>query len=250
MIFSRSEHLRQMARERFMHHFRRGTLGRLWSSMVGTPSGLIDIGLFHGLVSLNVQSDAGIQVVPIAEIVGSEGRSTEFDAAWRPLTDSNKERWVNMAAAYCDGTGFPAVDLIRIGRYYFVRDGHHRISVARAYGQVDIEANVIDWQIPFSSHTTERIRNPHSGWQTNQKEYNMLYDIEEIRQMDRDRRQHLRRSYEHGLADAAWLRSALGRLVTGLGQGFVRWGQELQRRGQMEPVFRRNTPGSRSGAGL
>ncbi len=37
----------------------------------------------------------------------------------------------------------PPVELIQIGHEHFVRDGHHRISVARALGEYDIEAEVI-----------------------------------------------------------------------------------------------------------
>jgi hypothetical protein len=38
----------------------------------------------------------------------------------------------------------PPVDLVRIGQIYFVRDGHHRISVARALGRTDIDAYVTE----------------------------------------------------------------------------------------------------------
>jgi hypothetical protein len=39
--------------------------------------------------------------------------------------------------------GTRAVALIQVGDVYFVRDGHHRISVARALGQAYIDAKVI-----------------------------------------------------------------------------------------------------------
>jgi hypothetical protein len=39
------------------------------------------------------------------------------------------------------------VELIQIGEVYFVQDGHHRISVARALGQRTIEAQVVVWQV-------------------------------------------------------------------------------------------------------
>jgi hypothetical protein len=38
--------------------------------------------------------------------------------------------------------GLPAIDLLQVGDTYFVRDGHHRISVARALGADYIDANV------------------------------------------------------------------------------------------------------------
>jgi hypothetical protein len=41
----------------------------------------------------------------------------------------------------------PPVALVQIGDFYFVLDGHHRISVAQAYGQRDIEARVTAWRV-------------------------------------------------------------------------------------------------------
>jgi hypothetical protein len=55
-----------------------------------------------------------------------------------------------VAAARRRGKSLPPVDLIQVGDAYFVRDGHHRISVARALGQQDIEAKVIVWQVTGS----------------------------------------------------------------------------------------------------
>jgi hypothetical protein len=42
------------------------------------------------------------------------------------------------------GESMPPVDLVRIGAIYFVRDGHHRVSAARALGRTDIDAYVTD----------------------------------------------------------------------------------------------------------
>jgi hypothetical protein len=53
------------------------------------------------------------------------------------------------------GAKLPPVALIQVGDVYFVKDGHHRISVARALGQVEIEAVVTVWhvagQLPWES---------------------------------------------------------------------------------------------------
>jgi hypothetical protein len=37
--------------------------------------------------------------------------------------------------------------LIQVGEAYFVRDGHHRISVARAFGYKTIEAEITVWNV-------------------------------------------------------------------------------------------------------
>jgi hypothetical protein len=87
----------------------------------------------------------GTMAVPISQIRGSEGKSEEFDADFRPLKPLNRDRWVSVAVAFLQGKALPPVELIRVGQRYFVRDGHHRISVARAYGQYDVDAVVTVW---------------------------------------------------------------------------------------------------------
>jgi len=86
----------------------------------------------------------GTVVVPLSKIVGSEGRSTDFDAEFRPLKKHNRERWIGIAAAYLSGVVLPAVELIQAGDAYYVRDGHHRISVAKALGQLEIDARLVN----------------------------------------------------------------------------------------------------------
>ncbi|MFN2194821.1 MAG: hypothetical protein ACK2UW_01690 [Anaerolineales bacterium] len=86
--------------------------------------------------------DAGLQTVAIAQIVGSEGRVHDFDSKFHPRKDNTSERWVGIAMAHLEGSSLPPVELIRIDDRYYVRDGHHRISVARAMGQTEIDAQV------------------------------------------------------------------------------------------------------------
>jgi len=85
--------------------------------------------------------------VSVRDIRGSEGRCGDFDADFHPLQGRTRNRWVGIAAAREMGTPMPPVKLIRIGDLYFVRDGHHRISVARAMGQEAIEAEVTAWEV-------------------------------------------------------------------------------------------------------
>ena len=55
---------------------------------------------------------------------------------------------MSVTRAYLRGIGLPPVELIQIGEVYFVRDGHHRISVAAALGQQEIDAMVTVWHAP------------------------------------------------------------------------------------------------------
>lgn len=89
---------------------------------------------------------AGLQTVAIAQIGGSENRAHDFDADFMPLHEHLWPRWQSVARAW-QGGKLPPVHLIQITPFYFVRDGHHRISVAKANGQDYIEALVTVWQI-------------------------------------------------------------------------------------------------------
>jgi hypothetical protein len=85
--------------------------------------------------------------VPISQIGGSEGRVGDFDRDFNPLKDYTRRRWLGIAAARERGKVLPPVSLVQVGDVYFVKDGHHRISVARAVGQDAIEARVTAWQV-------------------------------------------------------------------------------------------------------
>jgi hypothetical protein len=83
-------------------------------------------------------------VVPVRQIAGSEDRTGDFDADFHPLQWNSRDRWMSVFVAWRRGASLPPVDLMRVGDMYYVRDGHHRISVARALGQEYIDAVVVE----------------------------------------------------------------------------------------------------------
>jgi hypothetical protein len=84
-----------------------------------------------------------VQVISLEEVVGSEGRSQEFDDQFWPLKEHSRDRWMNIALAMRGGTPLPPVQLVKTAGGYVVRDGHHRLSVARALGRAVIEAEIV-----------------------------------------------------------------------------------------------------------
>lgn len=90
------------------------------------------------------QHDLGLQVVALDAIVGSVDRTVEFDRGFRPTSPRLRSRWERINAAQRRGASMPPVSLYKVGDLYFVRDGHHRVSVARALGRTDIDANVTE----------------------------------------------------------------------------------------------------------
>jgi hypothetical protein len=90
------------------------------------------------------QRDLGLQVVPLDAIVGSVDRTVDFDRGLRPTSARLRSRWERINAAQRRGEALPPVSLYKIGDLYFVRDGHHRVSVAKSLGRRDIDAYVVE----------------------------------------------------------------------------------------------------------
>jgi hypothetical protein len=86
----------------------------------------------------------GLQVIDIDSIVGTVDRRREFDRSFRPTSGRVRTRWERIATEQRKGTAMPPVDVYRIGDLHFVKDGHHRVSVARGMGLDKIDAYVTE----------------------------------------------------------------------------------------------------------
>lgn len=90
------------------------------------------------------ERDLGTKVIDLDSIVGTVDRRRDFDRSFRPLSPNVRGRWERMAAAMRRGEAFPPISVYRVGDVHFVRDGHHRVSVARSLRREDIEARVVE----------------------------------------------------------------------------------------------------------
>jgi len=84
----------------------------------------------------------GMQEVPINKIVGSEGRYRDFNKYFLPRSEFLRDRWERVDLAQIRDIPLPPIQLYEIGGVYFVRDGNHRVSVARTQGGEEIDAEV------------------------------------------------------------------------------------------------------------
>lgn len=98
------------------------------------------------------QISRGTKSIPIDHIVGSVGRYGDFDRHFLPLNPASEERWKRLDVALNRLVSLPPIEVFQIGEVYFVRDGNHRVSVARANDLSEIEAEVTE--IPFSGVLT------------------------------------------------------------------------------------------------
>ena len=86
---------------------------------------------------------AGLKDVPLDSICGSEEQAPAFDRTFHPIGERPRQRWLSIAEARVYGKPMPPVQLTEKNGRYYVRDGHHRISVAHALGEAFIEAEVV-----------------------------------------------------------------------------------------------------------
>jgi len=88
----------------------------------------------------------GMKAVPVKDIVGSEGRYHDFDNHFFPRNMHLKNRWTSIDKAHLKNIILPPIVLYEISGLYFVRDGNHRVSVAKAQGVEMIDAEIVSLQ--------------------------------------------------------------------------------------------------------
>jgi hypothetical protein len=126
---------------------RRGRIWRVWSVLTGRARDLLNLNAVERDCVVCGRRYAGTLAVPLDRIRGSEGRYHDFDRSFYPLRSHERDRWLGIAAAQWMGLPLPPVELVQVGDVYFVRDGHHRISVARMRGQRAVDAVVTVWDV-------------------------------------------------------------------------------------------------------
>jgi hypothetical protein len=144
----------------------RSWFDKVRSALSGHPRRLPDLGQVLANCKGLGQRSLGTQIVPISQIRGSTngGRCRDFDADFRPLKTHNQARWLGVASAWQQRVKLPPVVLVQVGSFYFVEDGHHRLSVAKALGQTQIEAVVTVWKAtgPLPWQETEEETQPRA----------------------------------------------------------------------------------------
>lgn len=93
-----------------------------------------------------------LREIPLDAIVGSVGRYQDFTREFLPRQDAGKDRWVRVKRAMTGMQGVPPIEVYQIGDAYFVKDGNHRVSVARELGFETIHGYVtpVRTRVPLS----------------------------------------------------------------------------------------------------
>jgi hypothetical protein len=112
--------------------------------------------VIHALGGMVGETYLGVQTISLDSIVGSVDRTRDFDRRFRPTSNRARSRWEKIDEAQRRGQSMPPIEVYRVGDQHFVRDGHHRVSVAAALGYDVIEAHVteIKTRFPFEGLAT------------------------------------------------------------------------------------------------
>ncbi|MBK8905094.1 MAG: transcriptional regulator [Anaerolineaceae bacterium] len=135
-----------VARQRFEQARRRAALSQVSARLTGEDIQLLPFEAIRTQLQQQNPYYRGVVEVPLDAIVGSVGRYKTFTRKFLPLTDSVKDRWVAVDALAAR-RGWPPVELYQVGNVYFVKDGNHRVSVARQLELNSIEAHVLAYPV-------------------------------------------------------------------------------------------------------
>jgi hypothetical protein len=104
------------------------------------------------------ESYSGVKSIPIEGIVGSVDRYKDFDHYFLPRFGLPLDRWVRVRRARLEGLELPVIQVYKVGELYFVKDGHHRVSVAKDEGQHYIDAEIIELQVKSDPHPGDSMK--------------------------------------------------------------------------------------------
>src|SRR5688572_4022112 len=119
-------------------------LQEMMSLLRGQSAELLCFDDVRARLRLREESYKGLQDIPVDKIIGSVGRHKEFTQTFLPKSNETKERWSRVYAKVSSMEGVPPIEVYQVDDVYFVRDGNHRVSVAREFGAKTIQAHVTE----------------------------------------------------------------------------------------------------------
>ncbi|HEX3749133.1 MAG TPA: chromosome partitioning protein ParB, partial [Streptosporangiaceae bacterium] len=129
----------------FLRIRRRQVLSRLAGRLRRGPDDVNVIMPYDEVVAalgFRAEQYLGLRTIKLEAVVGTVDSRRDFDRRFRPTTGRVRERWERLALAQRRGESIPPIDVYQVGDLYFVKDGHHRVSIAMATGQRTIDAYV------------------------------------------------------------------------------------------------------------
>ena len=138
------------AREDFNRARKAALFTRVFSLFSRDPQRLLSLQEVRDAIKPYGETYRGMQQIAIDSIVGSEGRYADFNRRFLPRHEYLRNRWQRIDVAHLSDVILPPIKLYEVGGAYFVRDGNHRVSVAKAQGAIAIDAEVISLNTDIS----------------------------------------------------------------------------------------------------
>lgn len=146
----------QLALQDFEYAKRKVFWRDLFSWLTRKSNNLLSFDQIRQGLPFTGQHYRGLQAIALDKIVGSNGHYHDFDRAFFPRQTRTRNRWVSIDQAYYEQVPLPPVELDKVGELYFVTDGNHRVSVARARGLDFIDAYVTELDVSVPIELAEK----------------------------------------------------------------------------------------------
>lgn len=134
----------QQAQEDFSKAKMKAHFENLFSSLQMKRRDLLSLYDVKDLLKPKTETYIGVKPIPIKKIVGSEGRYQDFNKTFLPKKEMLRGRWQSIDQAHMQYIELPPINVYKIGESYFVRDGNHRVSVAKARGIEFVDASIVE----------------------------------------------------------------------------------------------------------
>ena len=120
-----------LANDDFEKAKRRGQMQALLSGLRWKNTNLLSLYDVTRLIKPKGETYRGMQTIPVKNIIGSEGRYHDFSLAFYPKKEMLRARWRSIDELNREDVILPPISVYKVGDNYFVRDGNHRVSVAK-----------------------------------------------------------------------------------------------------------------------
>ncbi len=210
--------------EDYSHARRRAFLRGARALFARRPNDLIPYHEIRRRLSPDRESYRGVQSVPLDKIVGSMDRFRDFDRVFLPRQRHTAGRWKHVDRAYYEDKVLPPIQLYKIGDVYFVKDGNHRVSVARERGQAYIDAEVTEGHVRAPLYATmgpeELLRQAEYAEFLRRTDLDRLRPDHDIRPTALGRYDEM---WEHIELHRRWLEEVFERRPVGREEAVIRW---------------------------
>ena len=134
----------KMAKDDFENALRKGFWRSVFSWFNQSKNELLPFDEVRRILPIHGQYYLGLRQIQVESIIGSVGRYNDFDRVFLPRRRQTSGRWVSVDLANIQDIILPPIEVYKVGNAYFVKDGNHRVSVARQRGQKFVDAYITE----------------------------------------------------------------------------------------------------------